>query len=139
VIVRAIFYHCRGSHFSGGQLCQGTAIATRLVPLPGCLHCMSFLCARTMHLPVRTLPSFACLPAAAGLDQSSSSRPAPSTGFRDLQGNCNTREEAVLEARHIWHNALSFTVLHGSTPGDPQTIPTCVPSSVPCAFLQQYN
>jgi len=29
----------------------------------GCLHCMSFLCARILHLPARTLPSFARLPA----------------------------------------------------------------------------
>jgi len=60
-LVRGIFHHCRGSHFSCGQLCQGTATATRT--LPGCLHCMFFLCARTLHLPARTLPSFARLPA----------------------------------------------------------------------------
>ena len=49
-----------------------------------------------------------------------------------------TRVEAELEARHTWHNVLSLTVLHGSTPGpgDPQTIPTSVHSSVPCSCLQ---
>jgi len=32
------------------------ATATRPVPLPGCLHCMSLLCARALHLLPRTLP-----------------------------------------------------------------------------------
>ena len=42
-LVRAVFHHSRGSHFSGGQLCssrQGTAVATCQVPFPGCFHCM---------------------------------------------------------------------------------------------------
>ena len=33
-IVRAIFHHCRGSHFSSGQLRHVTATATRPVPCP---------------------------------------------------------------------------------------------------------
>jgi len=37
-----------------------------------------------------------------------------------------TWAEAKFDVRHTWHNALSLTVLHGSTPRDPQTIPTRV-------------
>jgi len=55
----------------------------------------------------------------------------------DLQAS-NWRSEAALEA-NAWHNALAVTVLHGSIPGDPQTIPTCMPSSVLCACLQKQN
>jgi len=43
----AILHHSRGSHFAW----------------PGYLRCMSFLFARSLHLPARTLPSFVCLPA----------------------------------------------------------------------------
>jgi len=46
-LVRVIIHHSNGSHFAW----------------PGCLHCMSFLFARTLHLPARTLPSFVFLPA----------------------------------------------------------------------------
>ena len=46
-LVRVIIHHSSGSYFAW----------------PGCLHCMSFLFARTLHLPVRTLPSFVFLPA----------------------------------------------------------------------------
>jgi len=45
-LVRAIIHHSSGSHFAW----------------PGWLHCMSFLFARTLHLPARTLPSFVCFP-----------------------------------------------------------------------------
>jgi len=41
-LVRVIIHHSSGSHFAW----------------PGCLHCMSFLFARTLHLPARTLPLF---------------------------------------------------------------------------------
>jgi hypothetical protein len=46
-LVRTISHHSSGSHFAWA----------------GCLHCMSFLFARTLHLPACTLPSFVCLPA----------------------------------------------------------------------------
>ena len=46
-LVLAITHHPRGLYFAW----------------PGCLQCISFLCARTLHLPARTLPSFVCLPA----------------------------------------------------------------------------
>jgi len=45
----ALVRHCRGSHFSVGQLCQGTATATRQ--------------RHDSDTSARTLPSFVCLPA----------------------------------------------------------------------------
>jgi len=46
-LVRAIIHHSLKLHFAWLR----------------CLHCMSFLFARTLHLPALTLCSFACLPA----------------------------------------------------------------------------
>jgi len=75
---------------------------------------------------------------AAGPDQGARSRPAPSTerAPTTFRGTA-TLAEAKLEVRHTCYNALSLPVLHSSTPGDPQTIPTHVHFSVPYSCLQQ--
>jgi len=82
-LVRVIIHHSSGSHFAW----------------PGCLHCMSFLFARTLNLPARTLPSFVfCQSACVDICQ------AWLTLFSPLASVCTT--ETLHLSLHT-HNTLT--------------------------------